>query len=253
MEFKRKKVIITGANRSMGQDMAIAFASQGADIAISYRSDKTGAEKTIQAVEKSGQRAQAFYADFSDMDNVTTFAKQAIDFLDGVDILINNAGIIMRESLLDLSPKKMQQVFQINTIAPLYLTQCCALNMIEKQSRGCIINISSISSCLVIPKRIGYAASKAAMNKWTQHASLDLAEYGIRVNTVAPGVVASGMNQDMPETDPARWAQLQANIPLGRTGVPDDITQMALFLASEEKASWITGQTFIVDGGRVLC
>ncbi len=252
MEFLGKKVIVTGANRSMGQDAAIAFAKQGADVAISYRSDKTGAEKTVHTIEALGRKACAFYADFSEMKNVAAFAEQAIAYLGGVDVLVNNAGILLRQPLLELSVEQMQRVFQINTIAPLYLTQQCAANMVSHNSKGCIINISSISGEVTMPNRIGYAASKAAMNKWTKNAALDLAEQGIRINAIAPGVIEAGMNENTVKTDPDLWAQHQRRIPLGRAGKPDDITQMILFLASNQKASWITGKVFTVDGGQVL-
>lgn len=102
-----------------------------------------------------------------------------------------------------------------------------------------------------MPKGIGYAASKAAMNKWTQHAALNLAEFGIRVNTIAPGVVESGMNEDTATTNPELWEYYVSGIPLKRTGTPTDIANMALFLAST-KADWITGKIFEVDGGHVL-
>lgn len=252
MDFLNKKVIVTGAARSMGQDMAIAFAKQGADVAISYHHNQTGAEQTVAAIQSAGRRAQAFCADFSDIENVSLFAEQAISFLDGVDILVNNAGVILRGSVLSISHQQLQHAFQINTIAPLFLLQFCAKHMIEHHNSGCAINITSISSCITVPERIGYATSKAAIDKWTRSAASDLAEYGIRVNAVSPGVVGSGMNQDTITTDPTRWAELQRRIPLGRAGVANDITQMVLFLASNQKASWVTGQVFVVDGGRSI-
>lgn len=251
MDFKKKKVIVTGANRSIGQRIAIAFAEQGAEVVISYHSDASGAEKTLHEITKIGGKAQAFYADFSDINQVPIFAQQAINNLGHVDILVNNAGISSRETIFELLPEKMQQVFQINCISPLYLTQLCAKNMVDVGNKGCIINISSISGTITMPKGIGYGASKAALNKWTKHAALDLAKYGIRVNTIAPGVIESGMNEDTATTNPELWNYLLNNIPLQRPGTPNDIAHMALFLASE-KASWITGTVFTVDGGHAL-
>ncbi|KTD43175.1 SDR family NAD(P)-dependent oxidoreductase [Legionella parisiensis] len=251
MDFKEKKVIVTGANRSIGQRIAMAFAEQGADIVISYRSDATGAEETVQAIKAMGRNANAFYADFSKMDHVVTFAEQAIRFLDGVDILVNNAGMLCRETIFELPPEKMQQVFQVNAISPLYLAQLCAKNMTEKGTKGCILNISSISGIITMTKGIGYGASKAALNKWTKHAALDLAQHGIRVNTVAPGVIEAGMNEDTASSNPELWQYYVNNIPMQRAGTPDDIANMVLFLASE-KANWITGKVIAVDGGHVL-
>jgi glucose 1-dehydrogenase/3-oxoacyl-[acyl-carrier protein] reductase len=185
------------------------------------------------------------------MENIARFAKEAIEYLGHVDILINNAGMLCRETLLELSPDKMQHVFQVNTIAPLYLTQLCSLNMIENNILGSIINISSISGSMTMPKGIGYGASKAALNKWTKHAALNLAPHRIRVNVVAPGVVEAGMNEDTAITNPKLWEYYVNNIPLQKTGEPSDIAHMVLFLASE-KASWITGKVFEVDGGHSI-
>ena len=251
MEFENKKIIITGANRSMGQQMAIRFAEQGADVVISYRSDQSGAEETVKAIKAAGREGLAICADFSRTENVAAFADAAINHLGHVDVLINNAGILCRETVLELSPEKMQEVFQVNTIAPLYLLQLCAKNMVKENIQGSIINITSISGTICFPKRIGYAASKAAVNKITQNAALDLGEYGIRVNAISPGVVAAGMNEHTARTHPEIWQERLNDIPLKRAGTPDDIAQMALFLASD-KANWITGKVFEVDGGHVL-
>ncbi len=205
----------------------------------------------MRTIKATGRDGQAIYADFSHMDHVTTFAEQAIAYLGNVDVLINNAGMACRETLLALSPEKMQRVFQVNSISPLYLSQLCAKNMIEKQNKGVIINISSISANITMPKGIGYGSSKAALNKWTKHAALDLAKYGIRVNTVAPGVVQAGMNQDTATSNPELWKYYTSHIPLQRPGTPIDIANMVLFLASQ-KADWITGKVFEVDGGHAL-
>lgn len=205
----------------------------------------------MAAIHALGREATAFYADFSQMENIAAFAAQVIAALGRVDVLINNAGMGGRDTLLELTPQKMQQFFQTNTIAPLYLSQLCAKNMIEHNIAGCIINISTISASMTMPMGIGYAASKAALNKWTQNAALDLAQYNIRVNTIAPGVIQSGLNQNTEINNPQLWQTFLSSIPLKRPGTPQDIANMALFLASEE-CSWITGKIIEVDGGHVL-
>jgi glucose 1-dehydrogenase len=251
MEFQSKKVIVTGANRSMGQHMAVAFAEQGADVVISYRSDKQGADKTLELLKEQGSNAAAFHADFSEINAVKEFFDQAVAHLGHIDILINNAAMLCRETLFELPPEKMQKVFQVNSIAPLYLTQLCSKDMVENNIKGVIINISSISGTMTGAKGIGYSASKAAMNKWTQNAALNLSEHGVRINTISPGVIEAGMNANTVTTDPELWEHYINGIPLQRTGAPDDITHMALFLASD-KTTWITGKIFEVDGGQVL-
>lgn len=251
MEFTNKKVIVTGANRSIGRQIAIAFAEQGADIVISYRSDKSGAEETVKAIHALGRKAWASYADFSNHQEVVEFYHQARSYLERVDVLINNAGMLYRETLMEITPEKMQQVLQVNALSPLYLLQLTATDMIQNKIKGCVINISSISASMTASRGIVYAASKAAMNKWTQNAALELAKDGIRVNTIAPGVIAAGMNEDTEISDPTLWQQYLNSIPLKKAGTPNDIANMVTFLASN-KADWITGKIFHVDGGHVL-
>jgi NAD(P)-dependent dehydrogenase (short-subunit alcohol dehydrogenase family) len=251
MKFKDKKVIVTGANRSIGRKIAVDFAAEGADVLISYRSDKAGADETVKMIEARGRRAWSLHADFSKIENVKNFSMQAIEHLEQIDVLINNASMLSRETIFEISPELMQRVFQVNTISPLYLSKLIANHMIDTKTKGCIINISSIAATTTMSKSIAYASSKAAMNKWTENAALNLAERGIRVNAIAPGVIQSGMNQDTATTDPELWSYYQENIPLKRTGTPADIANMALFISSDD-ASWITGKIFEVDGGHAL-
>ena len=168
-----------------------------------------------------------------------------------LDILINNSGMLCRETLFELSPEKMQQVFQVNTVSPFYLTQICSQQMIENKIEGSIINISSIIGNVSMPTSVGYGASKAALNKWTKHAALNLAQYNIRINAVAPGVIEAGMNEDTAVSNPELWEYYISNIPLNRPGKPDDIANFVLFLASK-KAEWITGKIFEIDGGYAI-
>ncbi len=179
------------------------------------------------------------------------FSTQAIEHLEQVDVLINNASMLSRETIFEISPELMQLVFQVNTISPLYLSKIIANHMIDTKTNGCITSISSIAATTTMSKSIVYASSKAAMNKWTENAALNLAENGIRVNAIAPGVIESGMNQNTARTDPELWRYYQENIPLKRTGTPADIANMALFISSDD-ASWITGKIFEVDGGHAL-
>lgn len=251
MQFKNKKVIVTGANRSMGREMAVAFAREGADVVISYRSDKDGADETVKKIQETGRKGLAIYADFSQMEDVTKFAKAAIVELGQVDVLINNAGMLARENIFQISPEKMQLVFQVNAVAPLYLTQLCINDMLEKKIKGSVISISSIAAEMTVPRGVGYASSKAAVNKWTENVALNLAASGIRVNVIAPGVIEAGMNGATAQENPELWESYMKGIPMGKPGQPADIANMALFLASEQ-AHWITGRVFAVDGGHLL-
>lgn len=252
MEFQGKKVIVTGiTGESIGAQTTKQFLQAGAEVVISYRSDDRMAKQLSEIAEAAGTRCHAFYADFSSMDNVKQFAEQAIQALGHVDVLVNNAGLLYRDKILDITPEMIETVFQVNSMAPLYLAQLCAQDMQNKDIKGNIVNISSIAGCRTFTRGVVYAASKAAVNKWTENAALNLAEHGIRVNAIAPGVIESGMNQNTAQTDPELWAKFTQGISLGRPGTPEDIANSVLFLASD-KAGWITGEILSVDGGHVL-
>lgn len=249
MSSSSKKAIITGANRSIGREIALGLASQCSKIAISYHHDEEGAEETVQMLRGYNIQAESFRTDFSAMEQVERFARDALQFLGEVDILINNAAITSREQFLDLKPEKISKVFQVNTLTPLYLTQICAKNMCDHKISGNIINISSIASKRTFSRGTVYASSKAALNKLTENLSLELSPYGIRINAIAPGFIEAGMNADTKETDYERWKMCLEKIPLKRTGLPKDISNMVAFLVSD-KAAWITGKIFEVDGGQ---
>lgn len=251
MKFTGKKAIITGANRSIGRAIAIALAKQGADIVISYRSDETGAIATIKEIQKQGRDATCFYADFSKFENVAAFVENAIACLGQIDILVNNAAMLSREQFFDLSPERMVNVLQVNTVATFYLLQLCAKNMVNNDIKGSIVNISSIAGSSTFPRGIAYASSKAAVNKLTQNSALELAKYGIRVNAISPGVIESGMNEETAQSNPKLWKEYHSKIPLMRAGTPTDISNAALFLLSDN-ANWVTGKIFEIDGGHVL-
>lgn len=251
MKFKGKKAIITGANRSIGRAIAVALAEQGADIVISYRSDKTGALATINEIKKYGHNATSFHADFTKNEKVAEFVKNAINFLGGIDLLVNNAAMLSREQFFEITPEQMEQVLQVNTIAPFYLMQLCAKEMVDNSTKGSVVNISSIAGSSTFPRGVAYASSKAAVNKFTQNAALELAKHGIRVNAISPGVIESGMNEETAQSNPELWQEYLNKIPLRRVGAPNDISNAVLFLLSDQ-ADWITGKTFEIDGGQVL-
>lgn len=248
--LKGKKAIVTGANRSIGQSIALNLGNQGADVVISYHNDQQGAEETVKKLQEKGVKAACFYTDFSEPNAAILFSEKAFNFLNTVDILINNAAMLSREQFFDLSAEKLATVFQVNVISPFSLAQACAKQMRDNKIQGVIINISSIASIGTYSRGCGYAASKAALNKLTKNMSLELGQYGIRVNAIAPGVIEAGMNATTKKEDPKRWSMYLEQIPLHRIGSPSDISHMVSFLVSEE-ASWITGKIFEVDGGHL--
>ncbi len=237
MKLAGKKTIVTGANRSIGQAIALAFAKEGADVVISYRSDKEGAESTINEIEKMGRKGKAIFADFSQQGGVQEFFKSAVDFLKSIDILVNNAAIWDTTEFFAMKEENFEHLLRVNVAVPLFLSQMVAQHMIEKKIAGSIINISSITGVRPYPGRTCFATSKAALNMMTQNMALDLAKYQIRVNAIAPGSTPYEFSDERVE-----------EIPLGRFGKPEDHAHAAVYLASEE-SSWKTGQilSWMVD------
>lgn len=243
MRLAGKKVIVTGANRSIGKAIALLFAKEGAELVISFRSDQKGAEETINSIKKANGKASALYADFSTHEKVEQFYNECINVLGHVDVLVNNAGGYNTLSFFELTPNDFEQLLQVTLMTPFFLSQLVAKRMVEKQIKGNIINISSISGTRPTMNRVAHASGKAALNMLTQTMALELAQYGIRVNAIAPGYTPY---EESSEFDPAI-----NDIPLGRAGLPSDQASMALFLATEE-SSWMTGQILTVDGGHSI-
>jgi NAD(P)-dependent dehydrogenase (short-subunit alcohol dehydrogenase family) len=243
MKLAEKKVIVTGANRSIGKAIALLFAKEGAELVISYRTDKKGAENVLDCIQKAGGNARAFYADFSTCEGIEQFYSECINVLGHVDILVNNAGGYNTLGFFELTPHDLKHLLQITLMTPFLLSQLVAKGMVEKQTKGNIINISSISGTRPTMNRVAHASGKAALNMLTQTMALELAQHGIRVNAIAPGYTPY---EESSEFDPAI-----KDIPLGRAGDPNDQASTALFLATEE-SSWMTGQILTVDGGHSI-
>ena len=243
MRLEEKKVIVTGANRSIGKAIALLFAKEGAELVISYRSDKKGAEETVQCIQKAGGTVKALHADFSTHIGVGQFYQESINVLGHIDILVNNAGGYNTLGFFELNPQDFEQLLQVTLMTPFFLSQLVAKGMVQKQTGGNIINISSISGTRPTLNRVAHASGKAALNMLTQTMALELAQHRIRVNAIAPGYTPY---EESSEFDPAL-----KDIPLGRAGLPSDQASTALFLATEE-SSWMTGQILTVDGGHSI-
>jgi glucose 1-dehydrogenase len=243
MRLEGKKVIVTGANRSIGKAIALLFAKEGAELVISYRSDKKGAEEIVDCIQKTNGNASALYADFSTHEGIEQFYRECLSILGHVDVLVNNAGGYNTLGFFELTTRDFEQLLQVTLMTPFFLSQLVAKGMVQKQIKGNIINISSISGTRPTMNRVAHASGKAALNMLTQTMALELAQYGIRVNAIAPGYTPY---EESSEFDPAI-----NDIPLRRAGLPSDQASMALFLATEE-SSWMTGQILTVDGGHSI-
>ncbi len=246
MRLKDKVALITGAAQGIGRDIALKFAAEGADIAVGDINLEK-ATKTAQEIEALGRKALVLELDVTDYAKLTESVNKILDKFKKVDILVNNAGITKDNLLLRMSDAEWDAVLNVNLKGTFNCTKAVSRLMI-KQRYGKIINIASIIGIIGNPGQANYSASKAGIIALTKTAAKELASRNINVNAVAPGFIQTEMTSKLPEE---LKQKMQEAIPLGRFGSPVDVASVCVFLASED-ASYITGQTIIVDGGMVM-
>ncbi len=246
ISFKGKKVLVGGASRGIGRSIALAFAGAGADVAICARGPE-GVRAVEAELRQHGTKVFGMACDLGDESQVTGFVNDAAKALGGIDVLVNNAsGIGMKDDESGWAAS-----VNIDLLGTARATRA-AIPFLE-QSKGSIINISSISGLMAVPRTLPYAAIKAALINYTMGQGLALAPKQIRVNAIAPGSTAfpGGVWEGRKTSDPELYQRRLKSIPWGRFGSPEDIAKVALFLASD-LAGWVTGQTIVVDGGQSL-
>ncbi len=242
--FDGDTVLVTGSSRGIGAATAAAFAAEGAKVAINYRSDADGAAATRQAICDTGGTAEVFRADIGNEADVARLAAEVDASLGPVSILVNNAALIDRSGLFDLSLEAFDTVWHANVRGVLQLSQLVAVQMVQR-GRGAIVHLSSILARLGVANRSAYIASKGAVEGLTRAMALELGPKGVRVNAVAPGLIATeALLAGMP--DPDVQAAIARHIPEGRFGRPEEITAAILFAASPE-ASYLNGAVIAVD------
>lgn len=227
-----KRILVTGASQGIGRAIALQLVGDGYEVHGTFRSHEDQAQKLTK------EHGITFYkVDFADRDQTLQFAKQVSQLkLDG---LVNNAGIFELESWEDLSYDTWDRIFQVNLTAPLILTHIISASM---QSGASIVNICSTDQFKAAFNTLAYGASKAGLDHLTKSLSANLGPKGIRVNGIAPGWINTSMSSKVPA------GVVEDVTPLGRKGTPQDVAQAAAFLLSD-KASFITGETLVVDGG----
>lgn len=245
--FKGRKVVIAGGSRGIGRSIALAFAEQGADVAICARS-APGLEATAAELRAFGGKVFSMACDLGEPDAAGRLVSGAADALGGLDVLVNNAsGFGSKDDEAGWAAS-----MNVDLMATVRATQT-AIPYLEKAQAGAVVNISSISGLLAVPRSLPYAAIKAAVVNYTMGQGRALAAKGIRVNCIAPGSIEfpGGSWEKRRTTDPDLYNRTLASVPSGRLGKPEEIAKVALFLASD-MASWVTGQTIVVDGGQML-
>ena len=240
-----KNVLIPGASGGIGRAAAVAFAAKGYHVAIHYRSDIEGAEKTRQRCKNAGKgRIFVFQGDVSKATDVSYMFDRIQAEMGGLDILINNAGISDFGLVQDTSEEDWDRLFAVNCKGVFLCSRAAALMMLKKKT-GSIVNIGSMWGECGASCETAYSASKAAVSGFTKALAKELAPSGIRVNCVAPGLIDTGMNRRLTREELVSFAE---DTPLGRIGTPEEVAKAIVFLA-EEDSSFITGQVLAVDGG----
>lgn len=248
MDLKGKVAIITGARRGMGKSHALTLAKAGAKAVVSDIS-LDDCQKVVEEIEREGEEALAVKCDVTKKEEVDEMVKKTIEKWGKIDILVNNAGIIQFKPFLELTEEDWDKTLDINLKGYFLCAQACVKEM-AKQKSGIIINIASVAMGQVgigFPNSAHYCASKGGIVGMTEALAVELAPYNIRVNAISPGMIETPMIDPI-KKDPKTMEAMLAKVPMHRVGQPQEVSNLVLFLASDQ-SSYITGSNIIIDGG----
>ena len=247
IDLRGKSAVVTGASRGIGRAIAVRLATQGADVAFSYRGNAAAAEETAAAIRALGREALTVQADHSQPEAGDIVVKAALEAFGKIDILVNNAGITRDDLIMRMSQEAWQSVIDTNLSGAFHAIKAVTRPMLKAKG-GRIINITSVSGQAGQTGQANYSSAKAGLIGLTKATARELASRGITCNAVAPGFVLTELTQDLAQN---LQDEITSRTPLGRFGTTEEIASAVAFLASEE-AAFITGQVLAVDGGLVM-
>ena len=247
-ENKGLNVLITGAGRGIGKGVAMALGEAGYNVGVHYNSSAEGALEAVEYIKQCGGKAKAYQADLGQISEINRLFDEYLADFGHVDIMINNSGITKYADILDATPELFDLLTNVDWRATFFCTQLAAKDMIKNGVHGSIICTSSVQDEVQNNGASVYASNKCAVTKFVKHAALELADYKIRVNCISPGHI-----KVLPDdVILPREKEQVARIPWHRVGRPRDIANMILFLIDNDKADYITGAEFCVNGGLPL-
>ena len=245
MRVKDKVAIVTGGTRGIGRAIVLELAREGADICFTYVKNEELAMTLVKEIESFGRRALSIKMDVRDFDAAKDLIKKAVEFFGRLDILVNNAGIVKDKALMLMDKNEWQEVIDTNLGGVFNVTRSSIVTFL-KQKSGDIINISSVSGQVGLPRQTNYSASKAGVIGFTRALAKETAAYGVKVNAIAAGFIDTDMTRDL---KPELKEQMLKNIPLSRFGTPEEVAKLVMFLLT---SNYITGQVITIDGGLAI-
>jgi glucose 1-dehydrogenase len=249
VRLENKVAIVTGSSSGIGAAIALAFATEGAAVVINYSRHPDSAQKVLDEIESAGGKGIVVGADVSDPKEVESMIQKAVDAFGRLDIVVNNAGMEHRMPFLETPFEVWQETIAVNLTGTWLGCQAAAKQMVAQGDPGRIINVSSVHEDLAMLTNSPYCASKGGVRMLMRTLAVELAPHEITVNNIAPGAIDTPMDAPLKQ-DPDKMKELLAEIPLGRMGKPEDVANLALFLASDA-SSYVTGSTLFVDGGMI--
>ncbi len=250
MKLRDKVAVVTGSSRSIGRAVALGYAQEGAKVVINYHRDQAAADSAVAEIEAMGSEAIAVRADTSSSGDVAGLMAAAVDRFGRIDILLNNAAILIRTPFLDIAESEWDRILEVNLKGFFLCSQAAAHQMVRQGDGGVIINMSSAGDTLAGRDLTHYCVAKGGVRMLTRQLAFELAPYRIRANAIAPGLIETDLNRhDLAEPEFREYRL--SMIPLGIIGVPEDIVGAAVFLASED-SRMATGSTIYLDAGQTI-